>query len=450
MNLKLPVNVEIEENVIAGMMNDEMAFYDGVGEIDADFFTKQENVEIYELMKYRTNAPSVKQLELDVSDVKTKSAIRSIDRLHTNYSDFRHSLDSLKEIYKKRHLYYNINKLTNRFESATTDELLEDFTREITSINIGGNEDEIIGAEEFGEYLQKRFETVVDNPDEAKGVPFSVTDDNGNTKGLPSLDGVLNGAQGGDLIMVAAKTGVGKTAFAINLARIFSIYQNYTGYYMNTEMSKHEMGARLASALASVDSTEIETGRFEGTEHEITRKKDQVEVAHGWIAESGFITSVLPHLPFYKAKGLANQTKLKYGKLDYVIVDYVGRMQSGTHANTWDELYEITRNLKTLAVELDIPIIMLAQRNQAGDVEGAKKMMNECDAVLYFEPIDKYDSYVQDKQDEVYINHNIEQKHRQHTNYKITLKKIRRNSNAYPIYCMFDRARSEVREPNKL
>jgi|SRR5690625_3287346 len=440
--MKMPSNVAIEQSVLAGMMNNEECFYEGVSEVTADFFTTQENMNIFQMLQTKQNMPTAQYLAKESDSPREKSAINVIDSTWTNYNDFRHSVDELKEIHKKRQLYYSIEKMNSRFNEGSFDELIEQFTKEVSDMDVDSNEDEIIDPVEFADEMLRQFYEVATNPEESKGVPYSVTDDRGRTIGLPSLDATFNGAQPGDLIMVAAKTGVGKTAFAINLARIFSIYQEYTGYYMNTEMRKEELRSRMIAPVAMVDSNEIETGRFSGTTEQISDKISMIDHAHRKLRESMFIPSLLPNLPLYKARGLAKQTKLRYGKLDYLVVDYVGRMLSGNFTNTWDELYDITRGLKRLAVEMQIPIIMLAQRNQAGDVEGAKKMMNECDGVLFFEPVSE--------EDDDYINHNIRQEQRQKVNYKITKKKVRRNDNAHPIYCMFNKARSEVMEAKRI
>lgn len=440
--MKLPSNVGLEQTVLAGMMNDEECFYDGIANINDDFFTTTENLELFSSLKQKEQMPSANLLIKEVDNPKIKSAIRTIDSAWTNYNDFQQALGGLREIYKKRQLYYTIDKLKSRFDAESTDDLIEDFTKEVSDLDTESNEDEIIDpAERASDYLG-RFYEIFGNPELSKGIPYSLTDDRGRTKGLVSLDETFNGAQPGDLIMIAAKTGEGKSAFAINLARIFSMHQNYIGYYMNTEMRVEELLSRLLAPIARVKSNEIETGRVEGTESERMEKKDRITDAFEQWRKSKFILSYLPHLPLYKAKGLAKQIRLRFNTLDYLVVDYIGRMQMNNFQNIWDELYDITKALKQLAGELKIPIFMLAQRNQAGEVEGAKKMMNECDGVLYFEPTTD--------DDKEYIQRYVRQDQQQKVNYRIVKKKVRRNDNAYPIYCMFDKSKSLIVEAKRL
>jgi replicative DNA helicase len=434
----VPINVELEQTVLAGMLNDEECFYTGISKLEYESFTTAENRVIFEVLKSREKKPSANILLKETLSSKEKSAIRLIDSTWTNKSDFFQALEGLSEIYKKRQLYYSIEKLGNRIEGSTSDELIDEMTKEIYRIAIDEQGEEIIDPEDMAASELGNFYEIYGNPDLAKGIPYSITDERGITKGLPSLDDTFNGAQGGDLIMVAAKTGEGKSAFAINLARHFSIRQSYIGYYMNTEMRRFELLSRLLAPVADVKANEIETGRLEGTEEERQNKLTRISGAFDKYRTSKFILSRLPHLPLYKAKGLARQVRLRFNGLDYIIVDYIGRMQMNSHQNTWDELYEITKSLKELAMELDVPIFMLAQRNQAGEVEGAKKMMNECDGVLFFEPIT-------DK-DEKYINQFIRDDQQKKVNYRIVKKKVRRNDNAKPIYCIFDKSKSLIVE----
>src|SRR5699024_7475674 len=134
----------------------------------------------------------------------------------------------------------------------------------------------------------------------SKGITFSITNNRGRGMGFTSLDDMFNGAKGRDLIMIVAKTGVGKTAFTLNIARIISMLQDYTVYYMNTEMREEKLSARLIAPLARVDANEIETGRYEGSSDEISDKFSRSDKAQQLYRKGNFIPSVIPYLPLYK------------------------------------------------------------------------------------------------------------------------------------------------------
>ena len=437
--LQEPRNVEHEQLVLAGMMNNDECFYDALAELDVEFFSDVNTKSIFGKIAESNKRMTANMLSKNAKEPREKSAIRTYDGVWSNKDEFYHSLQGLKETYLKRQLYQTLNKVTNRFDDAEFADLVSSIDQDINSFYFDDNGENIIDPKERAPISLLEFWEILDNPDKAKGIPYSVTNQNGVSSGFPSLDRSLNGAHPGDLIMIAAKTGVGKTGFALNLARLFSFKQNFRGYYMNTEMRIREMEARLLAPIANVKANEILYGQLEGSSTEIDQKKTRISDAFNQYMQSSLIMSRIPDLPLHKAKGLAKQVRSKFKKLDYIIVDYVGRMEIvGFDRNIWDELYEITKEMKKLAITLNIPIFILAQRNQAGDVEGAKKMMNECDGVLYFEPTTSDDLE--------YIERDLRSDKVHQVNYKIIKKKVRRDDNSSPIYVKYDKARNFVNE----
>lgn len=435
--MKLPRNEGLEQIVIAGMMNSEECFYEGISFLEKDFFTTDEHIRLFVEMGRDKEMKSARLLEKKTNDVRMKSAIRAIDSNWTNADDFFAAKEELKKIYNKRQLFYALQKVTESFETINPQEAATEIYDAVMNLELDQSSTDILTPDILGmDYLKRLYERL-DNPDEAMGIPYSVTNEQGATTGLPSLDKMFNGAQGGDLIMIAAKTGAGKTAFAINLARIFSVYQNYKGYYANTEMSEDEMVSRLLAPVANVRIEEMLYGRMDGSPNDKKLKRENMTEAVNRFHKGNMIMSKMAYLPMYKLAGLARQVKRLYG-LDYLIVDYVGRMDVDESRNLWDELYTITKNMKQLAVELDIPIFMLAQRNEHGFIEGAKKMKNECDGVLMVEPVTE--------EDEQFIYDKVSQDDVNKVNYRILKDKVRRSDNAYPIYCLFDKSRNVFRE----
>lgn len=440
-----PKSVEQEEEVLGGMMNNDACFYEGVAKLNEEHFTTADTKKIFSMLARSNSRQTVTMLKRVTDEPRLRSAIHVYDGKYINHTEFDHSMKLLEDTYYKRQLYYTINKVKNHFDEADYDDIVSIIQDDINSFSYDDSGSNIIFAEDRADIGRKAFQERVANPNDVNGIPYSVEDYSGQSSGFPSLDVALDGANGGDLIMIAAKTGVGKTAFALNLARFFSFRQQYWGYYMNTEMRLEEMEARLLAPIANVKANEILYGRLEGTNEERQNKYKAIDSAFDMYEKSPLVMSRLPNLPLHKAKGLAQQVmhqvknKNKNGKLDYIIVDYVGRMEiKDYYGNTWDELYEITQQLKVLATILDVPVIMLAQRNQAGDVEGAKKMMNECDAVLYFEETDE--------EDQEYIREYVTSKRMHLVNYKILKKKVRRDENQAPIYVSFDKTKNFINE----
>lgn len=437
--MKIPMNPNHEQIVIAGMMNNDNAYYDAMGEVDGAHFVDENTGRIFQEQAKAGKRLTANMLMSIIEDPRLKSAARTFDNSWTGYADFQHALKGLKKTHLKRQLYYTIYKAGTNFDETDPEELIATLTSDISSYSFADGGDNMIFPEDRAPLALEEWKERRKNPDAAKGLPYSVANEKGHIAGFPALDKSFNGAHGGDLIMIAAKTGEGKTAFALNLARHFSFRQNFWGYYMNTEMRIQEMEARLLAPIAKVTANEIMHGQLEGTIAEQEAKDYRIERAHLEYMRSKLVMSRIPDLPLHKAKGLANQLKAKMPELQYLIVDYVGRMSvQDFRGNGWEELYEITQQLKELAITLDIPIFILAQRNQMGEVEGAKKMMNECDGVLFFEPTTK--------EDENDIRQRTNEVSADMINYKIVKKKVRRDDNPYPIYTVFDKKNNFINE----
>lgn len=437
--MRIPVCKDHEQIMIAGMLNNDECYYDAVSETDEDYYTDENTKYLFTKLLNAQTRLNVNMLVKELDDPRLKSAARTYDGQWTSREEFLHSLQGMKDTYLKRQLYYTISKINNSFDEADAEQLIATMQNDISSYMLGGDDENFIFPEDRAPQALAELMERLENPEVAKGIPYSVTHDNGLFVGFPALDQAFYGAHGGDLIMIGAKTGEGKTAFALNLARLFSYRQDRWGYYMNTEMRKEEMEARLLAPIANVKANEFMRGVVEGTPSEIKDKIRRMHAAHETFLKSKLVMSRIPDLPLHKAQGLARQLKNRMPNLEYLIVDYVGRMSvKGFGGSSWDELYEITKQLKELAITLDIPIFILAQRNADGDVEGAKKMKNECDGVLFFEPITEDDE--RDMQDRLYsVN-------KDKVNYKITKQKVRRDDNPYPIYVFFDKARNYINE----
>lgn len=430
-----PKNRELEHVVLAGMMNDSECYYESISDITGDYFTTDEAQYIFNELQQDKRSANV--LLKSTPEPKKKSAIQTIDGAWTNKGDFDKALNSLKQIYKKRQLYYTINTLTSRFDNQNNEELLDYLHRQVSEFEYDDSGRNILKPGELAPELLGRFYEKVNDPNKLTGISYTYENNRGVEFGFPSLNQAFNGAVGGDLIMIAGKTGHGKTGLAIQLARQFSLFQDYKGYYMNSEMNEDELIARLLAPIAKVKANEIYYGRLEGQSSEHENKISSIREAYDVYMKSNLIVSDIPDLTLNKVIGLSKQLKNAEG-LDYLIIDYIGRMTMNYNMNLWDELYEITKALKKLAKQLQIPIFVLAQRNHDGEIEGAKKMKNETDGTLMFEPIT-------DK-DKEYIRDNIRQDDWEKVNYRLVKSKVRRDDNPAPIYCVYDKARNHIRE----
>lgn len=442
--MKIPTNQQAELSVLGGMMNNRSALFDGVGDLTEDHFSSDETKQLYSLIVdvacENDKAPAAIVLK-KVDSQKNKALIRTADSTFIDYDTFKVDFDEVKNTYLNRQLYFITEKAKKSIEQGQkAKDIIESVTSDIGGLFFDDGGTNIIDPNEYGRKALDDFIKGLDNPEESYGLRFSV-EIKGRTLGFPGLDEVFRGAQGGDLFLIAAKTGQGKTAIANNLARIFALYQKHAVYYENTEMKERELLERILAPIADVKVNEIAHRQLEGTYDVRKAKIERIKRAHDHFRQSKLYLSRIPSLTGTKAKALAKQVKTKYGELDCLFIDYIGRMdlEYSKGMQEWQVLFKIIQQMKELAMELNIPVFVLSQRNEDGQIEGAKKIANECDGVLYFEPITENDY-------DAIANTYIKAEKRKQVNYKIIKKKIRRSSNTFPIYCEFDKDKQFINE----
>jgi len=186
----------------------------------------------------------------------------------------------------------------------------------------------------------------------------------GVSTGFQELDSKTSGLQGSELILIAARPSMGKTALCLNIAHHAAMHDGRTVGLFSLEMSKEQLYLRLLASQARVDSHRLRTGRLGKREwQEILRS---VEVLNG---ASIFIDDT-PGIAVMEMRAKARRLALEHG-LDMIIVDYLQLMRGrGNYENRNLEIADISRSLKELAKELKVPVVALSQLSRATEHRG--------------------------------------------------------------------------------
>lgn len=185
----------------------------------------------------------------------------------------------------------------------------------------------------------------------------------------------------GHLLIIAGQTGKGKTALALNIAYSCGVERSIPTLYVNTEMGWHELAFRLFSLMSGVPVTKIRTGEMSPEQREALEQS--VERFMGEAALS--ITDALPWADINEVAALAREAKMRRG-LKILVVDYIQRLEDRARdLESWQSLILATRVLKSLAQELNILVILLAQLNDRRQLAGSTGMLREADAAVYLE-----------------------------------------------------------------
>jgi replicative DNA helicase len=185
----------------------------------------------------------------------------------------------------------------------------------------------------------------------------------GVATGFGDLDKLTGGLQKSDLVILAARPSVGKTAFALSLAHNAALRFGHTIGVFSLEMSKEQLVARLLSMDAGVDQQRLRTGRLQDDEW------DRISESVGRLSEAKIYLDDTPGISLVEMRSKARRLMMERG-FDLLIVDYLQLMQGSGggragHENRVQEISEISRGLKGLARELDAPVLALSQLSRA-------------------------------------------------------------------------------------
>ena len=188
---------------------------------------------------------------------------------------------------------------------------------------------------------------------------------NGVESGFDLLDRVTNGFQKGDLIILAARPSMGKTAFALNLC-LNAVKRNKTVALFSLEMPAVQLVNRLLSSKAQVDGFKVRTGKLNNDElNRLVDMGNELEKANLFIDDSSVLRTS-------EIISKCRKLKSEHG-LDLIIIDYLQLLKGTRAENRQQEVSEISRNLKQLARDLDCPVIALSQLSRSIEQRGGEK-----------------------------------------------------------------------------
>ncbi|MGX7331503.1 replicative DNA helicase [Aerococcus sanguinicola] len=182
----------------------------------------------------------------------------------------------------------------------------------------------------------------------------------GIATGYPDLDKMTTGLHPDELIILAARPGVGKTAFVLNIAQNISTKQNGRVAIFSLEMGAESLVNRMLCAEGSIDANRLRTGRLEPQEW------SDLVVAMGALGESEIYIDDTPGIRVTDIRAKSRRLKQEKGDLDLIVIDYLQLIEGSRRSeNRQQEVSEISRQLKKLAKELSVPVIALSQLSRS-------------------------------------------------------------------------------------
>lgn len=186
--------------------------------------------------------------------------------------------------------------------------------------------------------------------------------------GFKDLDNILAGMQRSNLIILAARPGVGKSTFAMNISHYLAVHHKRPVGYFSLEMSKEELVDRILVSQADIDAWKLKTGKL--SEEDFTKLSN----AMGVLAEAPLYIDDTPGASILEMRTKARRLQVDVG-VDLIVVDYMQLGRSRNLENRVQEVAEISQGLKNLARELKVPVLALSQLSRAVEQRGTKRPM---------------------------------------------------------------------------
>lgn len=360
----LPFSAEAEQSVLGAIIIDPQSFLQVEGLLKADYFYLKEHQNIYETLHLMFEQSNTIDLVTLLEKLKDKGVyddaggkeyITRLVQTVPSAANIVTYANIIKDRYYKRTLIkvaQGIIKDANE-NVVDTNGLLSSAEQRIYEIRQGR---EIAGLEHIRNVITyETCDRLVKLTD-----PETRDDYIGIPTGIGDLDKTITGLNKSDLIILGARPGMGKTAFALNIARNVAMKKK-TVCFFSLEMTRDQLAQRLLSSEAGIASTKMRTGELESDEWtRLGIAGSELSKLEMYLDETSSLT-----VPEMKAK------LLRMKKVDLVVVDYLGLMKTPKHIdNRVLEVQEITRSLKVLAKELKVPIIVCAQLSRGTETRG--------------------------------------------------------------------------------
>lgn len=428
----LPNSLEAEQALLGCILLDNDAQMEIFAKLYPDDFYTESHKNIYDSMLkiYNKSIPVdfvtlTNQLEVE-KKLETIGGIDYITYL-TNVvpsaANFQHYMDIVKNNSVRRHLIFESQEIIrNAFDSENGEQAMQFAEKKVFDLSQKETASDLELVGKPGGTLTnvlKQISELAENKGKMRGIPT----------GYKEFDAITNGLQKSDLILLAARPGVGKTSFAMNIAVNAAVNDEKKVAIFDLEMSREQLMQRALSSLAKVNLGHILKGDMDSEEWK------RIWTAEKKLAQSAIYVDDSSMVTPFEIISKCRKLKMTEG-LDLIVIDYLQLMTMGKNSRDSrnQEVSDITRTLKVAAKELNVPIILLSQLSRAVELrqgfEGHKPVLSDlrdsgsieqdADIVLFLYNPEKYNDVSTD--DEPGTTYLLISKHRSGSTGEVKLK----------------------------
>lgn len=367
---KMPQNLEAEMSILGACFLSTYALDKVCEEVTSDMFFSEANKKIFEaIYNLHQNKIPLDSTVL-VNEIEKHDNINSIGGLEylgevidsvITAANIDYYIDIVREKALRRKLVeVSTNITTSAFDEETeTNDIIDNAEKSIFSVTKSRKAGEFKSIGDVMKSTQARLEDLAKNDKDITGI----------ATGFYDFDKLTSGLHENELIIIAARPAMGKTAFALNLAVNAAINSKKNVALFNLEMSAEQLAMRMIAAQGGIDQNKLKTGRLEHNDwKKVNEAMSELSDTNLYIEDaSGISVSEIRA----KCRRLATQGP----GLGLVLIDYLQLIDGGSRyaGNRQQEVSEISRSLKTMAMELGVPVIALAQLSRSVELRENKR-----------------------------------------------------------------------------
>ena len=364
-----PQAIDLEQVVLGAMMIDKKGVDEIIDIITPEVFYKESHQHIYDAI--RTLFENGEPIDL----LTVSEQLRQMAKLDKAGGDY-YLIQLTQKVSSSAHIEYHARIILQKFIQRSlikiSNEIIEEAYDETTDVFDLLDHAESKLYEVTQGNIKRSSETAQSLVIQAKKKIEEISNKEG-LSGIPSgfdrLDKLTSGWQPSDLIIVAARPGMGKTALTLSMARNIAVGQGIPVAFFSLEMASVQLITRLISSETGLSSEKLRTGKLEKHEWEqLNHKVSALEKAPLFIDDT-------PSLSIFDLRAKARRLASQHG-IKLIVIDYLQLMTAGgsqKNGNREQEISMISRNLKALAKELDVPVIALSQLSRAVETRGGSK-----------------------------------------------------------------------------
>jgi replicative DNA helicase len=392
-----PQDLDSEKAVLASIMLRPEALYEVEDLLNSDVFYADKHKIIYNAMiELHQNGDPIDVVTLTTKLENTKKIdvaggrgyLTELVSFVPTTTNARYYADSVYQKYTLRQLINSSSLIIEEVydeKDKPVDEILDFAEKKIFEVTSHTKGQRFIALKDTLDEAWERIERLHDNTGELRGIPT----------GFNSLDNMLAGFQNSDLIILAARPSMGKTTLALDIARLVATKHNIPVGIFSLEMSSAQLVDRMLAAESRVNAWNLRTGKL-SVETDFSRVRDGLDR----LSRAPIYIDDQSSNTITKMRSFARKLKIEHG-LGLVIVDYLQLMATSKNYDSMvNQVTEISRSLKGLARDLNVPVIALSQLSRAVESRGGKPRLSDlrdsgsieqdADVVMFIHREDKY------------------------------------------------------------